>query len=199
MSQDNRSGRPQGRPPEGDARLSRVEASLRGPFLLFFVSAVAWLLAASLLALVASLGLGSSAGLFRDCEFLTYGRVVAAERNLFVYGWGFNAFFAVNLWLLSQLGRFEFRNGWLATLGGAVWNLALDLRRRPDLRRRAQRLRPAGDSRAKSARSSPWPSCSPRSGPSSPSPVVPRVTRSPPSGSWSAPRSSSRWSISSPS
>lgn len=125
MSQDHRSGRPQGRPPEGDARLSRVEASLRGPFLLFFVSAVVWLLAASLLALVASLGLGSLAGPFRDCEFLTYGRVVAAERNLFVYGWAFNAFFAVNLWLLSQLGRFEFRNGWLATLGGVVWNVAL--------------------------------------------------------------------------
>ncbi|MEN9653229.1 MAG: hypothetical protein RL303_949 [Verrucomicrobiota bacterium] len=125
MSQDNRSGRPQGRPPEGDSRLSRVEASLRGPFLLFFVSAVVWLLAASLLALVASLGLGSLAGPFRDCEFLTYGRVVAAERNLFVYGWAFNAFFAVNLWLLSQLGRFEFRNGWLATLGGVVWNLTL--------------------------------------------------------------------------
>ena len=126
MSQDHRSGRPQGRPPEGDARLSRVEASLRGPFLLFFVSAVVWLLAASLLAVLASLDLGTNpVGPFRDCAWFTYGRLVAVERNLFVYGWGFNAFFAVNLWLLSQLGRFEFRNGWLATLGGAVWNLAL--------------------------------------------------------------------------
>ncbi|MFM8549487.1 MAG: hypothetical protein ACKOBS_02250, partial [Verrucomicrobiota bacterium] len=109
MTQDNRSGRPQGRPPEGEARLSRVEASLRGPFLLFFVSAVVWLLAASLLAVVASLGLGSLLAPFPDCAWLTYGGVVAVERNLFVYGWGFNAFFAVNLWLLSQLGRFEFR------------------------------------------------------------------------------------------
>lgn len=126
MSQDNRSGRPQGRPPEGDARLSRVEASLRGPFLLFFVSAVIWLLAASVLGVIAALDLGSLAGgPFRDCEFLTYGRVVAVQRNLFIYGWGFNAFFAVNLWLLSQLGRFEFRNAWLAQLGGVAWNLAL--------------------------------------------------------------------------
>jgi cytochrome c oxidase cbb3-type subunit 1 len=125
MTQDNRSGRPHGRPPEGEARLSRVEASLRGPFLLFFVSAVVWLLAASLLAVVASLGLGSLLAPFPDCAWLTYGRVVAVERNLFVYGWGFNAFFAVNLWLLSQLGRFEFRNGWLAALGGVVWNLGL--------------------------------------------------------------------------
>ena len=126
MTQENRSGRPQGRPPEGDSRLTRTEAQLRGPFLLFFVSAVVWLLAASVLGLIASLQQGSlAAGPFRGCELLTYGHVAAAQRNLFVYGWGFNAFFALNLWLLSQLGRFELRNGWLATLGGAVWNLAL--------------------------------------------------------------------------
>lgn len=126
MTQENRSGRPQGRPPEGDSRLTRTEVQLRGPFLLFFVSAVIWLLAASVLGLIAALQQGSIAGgLFRDCEVLTYGHVASAQRNLFVYGWGFNAFFALNLWLLSQLGRFELRNGWLATLGGAVWNLAL--------------------------------------------------------------------------
>ncbi len=126
MTQENRSGRPQGRPPEGDSRLTRTEAQLRGPFLLFFVSAVIWLLAASVLGLIAALQQGSiDAGPFRGCEVLTYGHIAAAQRNLFVYGWGFNAFFALNLWLLSQLGRFELRNDWLATLGGAVWNIAL--------------------------------------------------------------------------
>ena len=125
MTQDNRSGRPQGRPPEGDARISRGEASLRGPFLLFFVSAVVWLLAASVLGVIAALGLGSSVGVLRDCAWFTPGRVAAAQQDLLVYGWGFNAFFALNLWLLAQLGRFEFRNGWLAQLGGVAWNLAL--------------------------------------------------------------------------
>jgi cytochrome c oxidase cbb3-type subunit 1 len=125
MTQDNRSGRPQGRPPEGDGRVSRVEASLRGPFLLFFVSAVVWLLAASVLGVIAALGLGSPAGVLRDCAWFTPGRLAAAQQDLFVYGWGFNAFFALNLWLLAQLGRFEFRNGWLAQLGGVAWNLAL--------------------------------------------------------------------------
>lgn len=125
MTQDNRSGRPQGRPPEGDGRVSRVEASLRGPFLLFFVSAVIWLLAASVLGVIAALGLGSSIGVLRDCAWFTPGRIAAAQQDLFIYGWGFNAFFALNLWLLAQLGRFEFRNGWLAQLGGVAWNLAL--------------------------------------------------------------------------
>ena len=55
MTQENRSGRPQGRPPEGDSRLSRTEVQLRGPFLLFFVSAVVWLLAASVLGVIAAL------------------------------------------------------------------------------------------------------------------------------------------------
>jgi cytochrome c oxidase cbb3-type subunit 1 len=125
MTQDNRSARPQGRPPEGDGRVSRVEASLRGPFLLFFVSAVVWLLAASVLGVIAALDQGSALGFLRDCSWFTSGRVAAAQQDLFVYGWGFNAFFALNLWLLAQLGRFEFRNGWLAQLGGVAWNLAL--------------------------------------------------------------------------
>ena len=125
MTQDNRSGRPQGRPPEGDGRVSRGEASLRGPFLLFFVSAVVWLLAASVLGVIATLDLGSMVGVLRDCAWFTQGRIATAQQDLFIYGWGFNAFFALNLWLLAQLGRFEFRNGWLAQLGGVAWNLAL--------------------------------------------------------------------------
>ncbi|MFN5056616.1 MAG: cbb3-type cytochrome c oxidase subunit I [Verrucomicrobiota bacterium] len=125
MTQVNRSGRPQGRPPEGDGRVSRGEASLRGPFLLFFVSAVVWLLAASVLGVIAALDLGSMVGVLRDCAWFTPGRIATAQQDLFVYGWGFNAFFALNLWLLAQLGRFEFRNGWLAQLGGVAWNLAL--------------------------------------------------------------------------
>jgi len=125
MTQDNRSGRPQGRPPEGDGRVSRGEASLRGPFLLFFVSAVVWLLAASVLGVISALDLGSMVGVLRDCAWFTPGRIATAQQDLFIYGWGFNAFFALNLWLLAQLGRFEFRNGWLAQLGGVAWNLAL--------------------------------------------------------------------------
>ncbi len=125
MSQENRPARPPGRPPEsGFARLSRTEAGLRGPFLCFFTSAVLWLVVASVLALVAAVKLHRP-DFLGACEPATYGRVAAAARDTFIYGWGFNALFAVNFWIMAQLGRFEFRNGWLATLGGATWNLAL--------------------------------------------------------------------------
>ena len=125
MNQENRSGRPHGRPPEGDSRLIRTESSLRGPFLLFFISAVVWLLASSVLGLFSALDRQLLHGLGQGCEILTYGHVVAAQKNLFIYGWLFNAFFGLNLWLLAQLGRFEFQNAWIATLGGFVWNAAL--------------------------------------------------------------------------
>ena len=125
MSQENRPARPSGRPPEsGFARLTRTESGLRGPFLCFFASAVLWLVVSSVLALVAAVKLHRP-DFLGACELTTYGRVVAAARDTFVYGWGFNALFAVNFWIMAQLGRFEFRNGWLATLGGATWNLAL--------------------------------------------------------------------------
>lgn len=125
MTQDNYSGSPQGRPPEGDSRRSHPEQSLRGPLLLFFVSAILWLLVSSVLGLFTAFDLQFLLGVGQGCEILTYGHLVPAQKNLFIYGWCFNAFFALNLWLLSQLGRFEFRNAWLATLGGLVWNAAL--------------------------------------------------------------------------
>ena len=77
------------------------------------------------LGVISALDLGSMVGVLRDCAWFTPGRIATAQQDLFIYGWGFNAFFALNLWLLAQLGRFEFRNGWLAQLGGVAWNLAL--------------------------------------------------------------------------
>ncbi|MGA0134521.1 MAG: cbb3-type cytochrome c oxidase subunit I [Opitutales bacterium] len=119
MTQEQRSGRPD----EDRARVSRVDAPLRGPFLLLFGSAVLWLTLGSALSLVAAFKL-LPAG-FGSCEWTSFGRLEAAARNAFFYGWAGNALFALNLWLLSQLGRFEIRNGWMAAIGGLFWNLAL--------------------------------------------------------------------------
>ncbi len=123
MSQDPNYSRPPGRSPRNQSRPPRGEAQLRGPFLLCFGSAILWLLLASVLGLIASLKLHLPS--FLNSECLTFGHVVAAQKNAFIYGWACNALFAVNLWLLAQLGRFELRNGWLATLGGFIWNAAL--------------------------------------------------------------------------
>ncbi|MEY3959224.1 MAG: hypothetical protein RJA37_1827 [Verrucomicrobiota bacterium] len=103
--------------------MSRIDAPLRVPFTLLFVSAALWLTLASVFSLLAAAQL-LPAGL-GACEWFAHGRLEAAARNAFVYGWAGNALFALNLWLLSQLGRFEIRNGWMAAVGGLFWNLAL--------------------------------------------------------------------------
>lgn len=131
MSQENQpsrpqgQGRPQGRPSEGGSpRVSRVDASVSSPVKFFFASALVWLLVSSVLAVVTAVKLHLP-GFLNGCELLTYGRVDSIQRNVFFYGWASNALIGLNLWVLSSLARFEFRNGWIATLGGLIWNLAL--------------------------------------------------------------------------
>lgn len=131
MSQENQpsrpqgQGRPQGRPSEGGSpRVSRVDASISSPVKFFFASALIWLLVSSVLAVITAVKLHLP-GFLNGCEHLTFGRLDAIQRNVFFYGWASNALIGLNLWVLSSLARFEFRNGWIATLGGAIWNLAL--------------------------------------------------------------------------
>jgi cytochrome c oxidase cbb3-type subunit 1 len=131
MSQENPNsrpqgqGRPQGRPADaGSPRVSRVDASVASPVKFFFASALLWLLVSSVLAVITAVKLHLP-GFLNGCEHMTFGRLDAVQRNVFFYGWASNALIGLNLWLLSALGRFEFRNGWIATLGGLIWNLAL--------------------------------------------------------------------------
>jgi len=131
MSQENPNSRPQGqcrpqcRPSEtGAPRISRVDASVASPVKFFFASALLWLLVSSVLAVITAVKLHLP-GFLNGCEWVTFGRLDAIQRNVFFYGWASNALIGLNLWLLASLGRFEFRNGWIATLGGLIWNLAL--------------------------------------------------------------------------
>lgn len=104
--------------------MSRVDASVSSPVKFFFASALVWLLVSSVLAVITAVKLHLP-GFLNGCEHLTFGRLDAIQRNVFFYGWASNALIGLNLWLLSSLARFEFRNGWMATLGGLIWNLAL--------------------------------------------------------------------------
>lgn len=104
--------------------LSRIDAGISTPVRLFITSALGWLLISSVLALVVNLKLQLPSFL-SECEWFTYGRLEVLQRNTFTYGWLANAFFGINLWIMSSLARFEFKSGWLAVLGWLGWNLAL--------------------------------------------------------------------------
>ena len=104
--------------------VSRIDDSISVPVRLFIFSSLIWLLVASVLGVIvaAKLQVPSFMG---ECPWFTYGRIETLQRNAFIYGWASNALFALNLWIMSSLARFELKSSWLPVLGGVVWNLTL--------------------------------------------------------------------------
>ena len=108
------------------AELGEIDASCRAPVLLFLVFGALWLLAATALALVGSVQLHNP-GFLSEAAWMTYGRVRPAMSNALIYGWGFNAAFAVLLWLMARLSDSMLRGASLAVVGGLFWNLGVGL------------------------------------------------------------------------
>ena len=103
-----------------------IDASTKWPVLVFFGSALFWLLVGSALQLVASIQLHTPAFL-ADCEWFTHGRVAPAAQNAFVYGWGMNAGFAFSLWLMARLSAAPLRSGGWLLVAAKFWNIGVAL------------------------------------------------------------------------
>lgn len=100
---------------------ARIDASAGAPVLFFLVFGALWLLGASALALISAFQLHVPSA-FGDAAWLTYGRSRPAFANAFLYGWGFNAAFALALWLMARLSQAPVRAASLAVVGGLFWN-----------------------------------------------------------------------------
>ena len=118
-------------PASASASTSRVEveeldASTKVSTLFFIFSAAVWLVVASLLGFIAAVQLVQPS--FLDgCAWLTHGRIVPMAQNALVYGWGFNAAFAVLIWVMTRLSRSP-APGWGPTVvGGLFWNAGVKL------------------------------------------------------------------------
>ena len=88
---------------EARAKVERAEidASTRLPVVLFYGSAVFWLLVGTLFALLASFKM--NAPTFLDqWAWLTYGRVRPAHLNTVAYGWASSAAIGTGLWLMAR-------------------------------------------------------------------------------------------------
>ena len=109
-----------------DSSETLIDKSARAAVSFFLASAGLWLLVAAALAYVVA-AKSTDPTFLASCEFLTYGKVKAAQANAFVYGWGSNSIFAVGFWLLARLGRAEIRGRFYLIIAGALWNLAITL------------------------------------------------------------------------
>ncbi len=104
------------------AERAEIDASLRGPGLHFFLSAMVWLTLGALLALAASLKLHDPEFLSQNA-WLTFGRVRPAHLNSMIYGWATMGSIGVSLWLMARLCRSRLRHGWSLHLSAVLLNL----------------------------------------------------------------------------
>jgi cytochrome c oxidase cbb3-type subunit 1 len=106
------------------ATAEEVDASCRGPVLFLFFNSIIWLLLWSVVALIAAIKMHSG-NFLADIPLLTYGRLVPAQRGMFLYGFASQAGLGVALWLLARLGRTPLYGGPAALVGGKFWNLGV--------------------------------------------------------------------------
>jgi cytochrome c oxidase cbb3-type subunit 1 len=105
---------------------AEIDASAKWPVLVFFGSAILWLIAGGVLQLVASLQLHSP-DFLSECAWTTHGRIVPAAQNALVYGWGMNVAFAFGLWLMARLSATTLRHGGWLFVAAKFWNVGVTL------------------------------------------------------------------------
>src|SRR5262249_61099285 len=81
-----------------------IDASTRVPVLMFYTSAIAWLILGTLLAGFVSWKLHSP-DLLGGISFLTWGRVRPAHMNVMVYGWASMAGIGTAPWVIAGVCR----------------------------------------------------------------------------------------------
>src|SRR5205085_12676099 len=83
---------------------ARIDASTRVPVLMFYTSALVWLLIGTLLAMLVSIKM-QAPDLLANVSFLTWGRMRPAHVNIIVYGWASMAAMGASVWLVARLCR----------------------------------------------------------------------------------------------
>jgi cytochrome c oxidase cbb3-type subunit 1 len=105
---------------------AEIDASAKWPVLVFFGSALLWLLLGSALQLIASIQLHTP-DFLSACPWTTHGRIAPAAQNALVYGWGMNAAFAFGLWLMARLSATTLRHGGWLFVAAKFWNVGVAL------------------------------------------------------------------------
>src|SRR5882724_9799836 len=103
---------------------ARIDASTRVPVLMFYASAMVWLLIGTLLAGFISFKLHSP-DWFSDVSFLTWGRLRAVHINVLVYGWALMVAMGTAIWLMARLCRTTLRHPLIIVTGIWFWNIGV--------------------------------------------------------------------------
>src|SRR3954467_7871342 len=113
-------------PPSDVEQVERalIDASTRLPVLMFYSSAIAWLLIGTVVAMLVSIKMHAP-DLLANISFLTWGRLRPAHVNIMIYGWASMAAMGTAIWLMARLCRTILRRPLLLVAGAGFWNLGV--------------------------------------------------------------------------
>lgn len=108
-------------------RRAAIDKSVKGPVLFLFLNGAFWLMASTILGVLAAVKLFAPSFL-GDCQYLQYGRLQPTHINALVYGWGVQAGLGVMLWLMARRSGQELKRGKsVLYVAGIFWNITVTL------------------------------------------------------------------------
>ena len=102
----------------------QIDTSCRVPLLVLFGGAALWLVAGSVLALLASLTFHIP-DKFGDCSWITYGHLQPAADDALLYGFCIPAGLGVALWIFARLGQTPLRGALVPVVAAHLWHLGV--------------------------------------------------------------------------
>jgi len=99
-----------------------IDASVSAPVILFFGTAIFWLLLGSAFECLSAIKLIWPC-LLDSCGFLTYGRTSIVSVNALAYGWATPAAIGIGLWLTARLCRVPLVRTKSLIAAGIIWNI----------------------------------------------------------------------------
>jgi cytochrome c oxidase cbb3-type subunit 1 len=103
---------------------ARIDASTRVPVLMFYASAMVWLLIGTILGGFVSWKLHAP-DVLSNISFLTWGRLRPVHSNIMLYGWASMSAMGTAVWLMARLCRTKLRHPLIIVAGISFWNIGV--------------------------------------------------------------------------
>ncbi len=98
-----------------------LDASCRWPVMVLFTGGAGWLVLSTLLGFLATMKFHMP-GMFANCPFFSYGRLVASSQSLLIYGFGVSVALGICLWLTTRLSKTPMVGGVTAIIAAHGWH-----------------------------------------------------------------------------
>ncbi|MES2734930.1 MAG: cbb3-type cytochrome c oxidase subunit I [Verrucomicrobiota bacterium] len=108
-------------------RRAAIDKSVKGPVLFLFLNGAFWLMASTILGVLAAIK-QFAPDFLGACSVFQYGRLQPTHLNALVYGWGVQAGLGAMLWIMARRSGQELRTGKSVLYVAAIfWNIAVTI------------------------------------------------------------------------